>query len=82
MDWNSIVSYLPEGLCALLCLLGCLCNWVRTGSIKTAIEKACPSFTLVVELSERVDALEKRLDDLRDVIERTLAYSGGDQSDN
>ncbi len=77
MTWDIVLQYLPDGLCILLCLFGCLCNWVRTGSMKKMLQSLCPSTQPVAALTERVTVLEQRLDAIQAAISSAL---GGDYS--
>lgn len=58
MNWSELMQYLPEGLCFLVCLCGCVCTFLRTGSMKKMLQTFCPSSQPVQELQSRVDDLE------------------------
>lgn len=72
MNWDIVLQYLPDGLCFLLCFFGCLCNWVRTGSMKKLLQSLCPSSEPLKELEARVDELECKLDDISHAIESAM----------
>ena len=72
MTWDIVLQYLPDGLCILFCLFGCLCNWVRMGSMKKMLQSLCPSSQPVAALTERVIVLERRLDDIQAAISSAL----------
>lgn len=72
MNWDIVLQYLPDGICILLCLFGCLCNFVRSGSIKKTLQSMCPSYEPVLGLEDRVTALEARLDEIQAAITSAL----------
>ena len=69
MNWNMLLQYLPDFLCIVVCLVGCISSGRKTGTMKKMLESLCPSVEPVQALELRVNDLEKKLDALLAALE-------------
>lgn len=67
MSWDIVKQYLPDTICVIVCLVGCICGGVKTDRLKRVVEGLCPSVEPLSKLSLRVDELTIQFEAVRKV---------------